>query len=193
MFILCYKSFLTAVSTEAVHPSGSAMDPAGWALRAAQMGAITPGLRTQAGEWPRGSSGNSPLLPSPRPGQRRTTPGMRAPRRPVQSGEATGGRIQGVLGSTTLIPRAKGCPGLRRPHSRSSQGRCRPAPAAGTCGGLPQLHGALQLHGAATASWGCRDRPRRPPLPLRLVPPVDAVFPQSLPHLGQVAAGGRAV
>lgn len=32
-----------------------------------------------------------------------------------------------------------------------------------------------------------------PPLPLRLVPLVDAVLPQPLPHLGQVAAGGRAV
>jgi len=49
----------------------------------------------------------------------------------------------------------------------------------------PRVSGGTKPHS--------RSRGPRPALPLRLVPLVDAVLLQALPHLGQVAAGGRAV
>lgn len=72
----------------------------------------------------------------------------------------------------------------RSPHCR---GRSPPAPLS-CCRGL---HLLLALHDLPIPPQ--RPPSTDPPLPLRLVPPVHAVLLQPLPHLGQVAAGGRAV
>lgn len=123
------------------------------------MGAITLRLQTLAGERPRGSSGNSPLIPPLRPWA--TTPGMRALRRPGQK----------RYGDSW--PNSRGF-WQHKPDSHSQ-----PRAALGCGARTPTPHGdaagPLLRRGAPggcySCTWGSRDRC---PAPALTAPPCPA-------------------